>query len=117
MKLPGFADNPYPFMRNADMLVCSSKSEGFSTFVTEGVILGKPIVTTDCTGMREILGDSEYGLICENDEDGIYEGMKKMLSDEKLRSFYAERAAQRGRDFSAGSLAGKTEKFFEDVLN
>ena len=116
VKLPGFIDNPYPFMREADMLVCSSRFEGFSTFVTEGVILGKPIVTTDCTGMRELLGNSEYGLICENNEDGIYEGMKKLLSDEELRNSYAERSAQRGRDFSASSLAKKTEEFFEDII-
>ena len=54
--MPGFVENPYPYMREADLLTCSSVCEGFSTFVTEGVILGKPIVTTDVSGMREILG-------------------------------------------------------------
>ena len=59
--MPGFIENPYPFMREADVLACSSVYEGFSTFVTEGVVLGKPIVTTDVSGMRELLGDSEFG--------------------------------------------------------
>lgn len=117
VKLFGFLDNPYPFIREADLLVCSSRWEGLSTFVTEGVIIGKPIVTTDCTGMRELLGDSEFGLVTESNEDGLYEGMKKMLHDEQLRVHYAEKAAERGRDFSAKALAEKTEIFLTEVLN
>ena len=116
VKLYGFLDNPYPFIRTADLLVCSSRWEGLSTFVTEGVIIGKPIVTTDCTGMRELLGDSEFGLITENDEDGLYNGMKTMLSDKALRKHYAEKAAERGRDFSARVLARKTEEYFEVLI-
>jgi len=116
VKLLGFVDNPYPYIKNAELLVCSSDYEGFSTFVTEGVILGKPVVTTDCTGMREILGDSEYGLITELSDEGLYEGMKKMLTDEKLRAHYAGKAAGRGKEVSALKLAEATEKFLEELI-
>lgn len=116
-KLIGFKHNPYPFLREAEMLVCSSDYEGFSTFVTEGMILGKPVVTTDCTGMREILGDSEFGLITELSDDGLYEGMKIMLSEETLRLHYAEKAAEHGKDFSARVIAKESEKFFEEQMN
>lgn len=115
-KLLGFYDNPYPFLREADLLVCSSDYEGFSTFVTEGVIMGKPIVTTDCGGMREILGDSEYGLITANSEDGVYEGLKKMLCDESARNCFAEKAFSRGSDFSTEALTEKTEKFLQELI-
>ena len=117
VKLFGFLENPYPFIREADLLACSSRWEGLSTFVTEGVILGKPIVTTDCTGMRELLGDSEYGLITESDENALYEGMKKMISDAGLRAKYAEKAAKRGKDFSAKALAEKTQEYFEEQMD
>ena len=80
-KLLGFRDNPYCLMGTADLLVCSSVFEGFSTFITEGLILGKPIVTTDVSGMRELLGDSEYGLITANDDEAFYEGVKRMLTE------------------------------------
>lgn len=113
--LLGFCDNPYPLLRQADFLVCSSRFEGFSTFVTEGVILGKPIVTTDCTGMRELLGDSEFGLITSNNEEALYEGMKKMLRSEQLRLSYAEKAIQRAEHFSAKQLTEETELFFQGV--
>lgn len=116
-RLLGFKENPYPFLREADLLACSSDYEGFSTFATEGVILGKPFVTTNCTGMRELLGDSEFGLITELDDDAFYDGMKKMLSDENLRLHYSEKAAIRGKDFSAKVLAEKTQKYFEEQID
>lgn len=111
VKLFGFQSNPYPFLRDADLLVCSSRYEGFSTFVTEGLILGKPIVTTDCTGMRELLGDSQYGLITENTAEGLFLGMKTMLSDPGLRGRYQAQAQLRGQDFRTKELAAQTEEF------
>ena len=115
-KLLGFRDNPYCMMDAADLLACSSIFEGFSTFITEGLILGKPIVTTDVSGMRELLGDSEYGLITENDDEAFYEGVKRMLTEPGLLEYYAEQAKLRGRDFKCEQLVRKTEAFFEEAL-
>ena len=112
VKLLGFQENPYPILKAADLLVCSSRYEGLSTFVTEGLILGKPIVTTDCTGMRELLADSEFGLITDLTEEALYHGMKTMLQDESLRDRYAEKAAERGWDFSTDRLVQDTESYF-----
>lgn len=114
--MPGFVDNPYPFMREADFLACSSVFEGFSTFLTEGVILGKPIVTTDVSGMRELFGNSEHGLIVENDDEAFLNGMRRMLVDSTLRNEYAAKAAERGKAFSTSALTEKTEQFFADLL-
>lgn len=118
VKLCGFQKNPYPFMRDADWLVCSSNYEGFSTFVSEGLILGKPILTTDCSGMKELLGDSEYGVIVPNDDEEFYKGLKKILSfsEEQARN-YAEKSRLRGKLFSTDYLVKNTERFFESVLN
>ncbi len=113
VRIPGFVENPYPLMREADLLLCSSVYEGYSTFMTEAVILGKPIVTTDVSGMRELLGDSEYGLITENDDEAFYRGVRKMVIDASLRARYAEKAAARGTAFSAGKLAEATEDWLE----
>ncbi|MBO4848172.1 MAG: glycosyltransferase [Clostridia bacterium] len=115
--MPGFVQNPYPFMREADLLACSSIYEGYSTFMTEGVILGKPIVTTDVSGMRELLGASEYGLIVGDDDEEFYCGLKRMLADAGSRDKYAQSASARGMDFSADKLTDATERFFEELLN
>lgn len=114
--MPGLVDNPYPFICEADLLACSSIYEGYSTFATEGVILGKPIVTTEVSGMRELLGDSEYGLIVRNDDEDFYRGMKRMLTDPACREEYAKAASLRSKDFSARALTEKTERFFEELM-
>ena len=112
----GFRRNPYNLMHTADLLVCSSIFEGFSTFVTEGLILGRPIVTTDVSGMRELLGENEYGLITANDDDAFYEGVKRMLTEPGLLEHYAKRADARGKDFRRERLVRETEAFFEKEL-
>ncbi len=114
--MPGFMENPYPFMREADLLACSSVYEGYSTFATEGIILGKPIVTTDVSGMRELLGDSEYGLVVENDDEAFYQGMKRMITNHGLRDSMRERAAARGTAFSTEKQVAQNEAFFESVV-
>lgn len=84
--------------------------------MTEALILGKPVVTTPCSGMDELLGDSEFGLITEDSVEGIYQGLKRMLEDAELREHYAQKAAIRGRDFSKEKLVKQTEQFFEELL-
>lgn len=94
----GSKDNPYGYISNADCYICSSRYEGFSMVVAETLIIGTPIISTDISGAREMLGESEYGLIVENSEDGIYEGMKKILSDKEYFE-YLKSQAQKRKDF------------------
>lgn len=98
VELKGFIKNPYPYLKQADLFVCSSIAEGFSTVVSESVVLGVPVLTTDCAGMIDILGNSEYGLIVDNDEEALYEGLKKMCLDNDLYLKY-KRAVLDRSDF------------------
>ena len=108
----GFKENPYKYTAKADLFVCSSRREGFSTAVTEALILGIPVVSTDCSGARELLGDNEYGLVTENDEEALYQGIKSLLDDPALLAHYREKASERGRMFSTE----ETVKAAEDML-
>ncbi|SKB81141.1 Glycosyltransferase involved in cell wall bisynthesis [Soonwooa buanensis] len=75
----GFTDNPYPYFKKADFYILSSRYEGFPTVLFEAMTLNKNIIATDVSGVREMLNDGDLGLIIENSEEGIYEGMKKAL--------------------------------------
>lgn len=113
VKLLGFQSNPYKFMKKSDLFVCSSRAEGFSTVATEAIISGLPVVTTDCSGMRELLGESQYGIIVSNDEDGIYTGIKTMLIDNEKLSEYKRRAQSRGNQFSIKETIKRTEEVLD----
>ena len=100
----GFKDNPYAYMANCDLFVCSSLSEGYSTAVTEALILGIPVVTTDCSGMHELLGNGKYGVITENNEEALYAGIKELIESPAKLAHYKAMAAERSRDFSLERL-------------
>ena len=83
IKLWGFIANPYPFIKASDVFVCSSRSEGYSTAVTEAIILGLPVITTLCPGMKELLGDHQSGVIVQNEDLSLFEPPKTVISEHR----------------------------------
>lgn len=98
--LTGFIDNPYPYLKSADIYVCSSYAEGFNTAISEAIVLGRAIVATDISGVREQLGEnSEYGIITENSEQGLYDGICKMLQAGNIE-YYQNKSKERREIFN-----------------
>lgn len=112
----GYQTNPYKYIRRADLFVCSSISEGFSTAVTEALIVGTPVITTDVSGMKELLGDSEYGLITDNDESALRDGIQYLLDNPSVLSEYKEKAVTRGEAFKSEQTVKNVEKMFLSLL-
>lgn len=107
----GYQKNPYRFMAQCDLFVCSSYSEGFSTAATEALILGIPVCTTEVSGMKEMLGDhNEYGVVTANDEDALYAGVKRFLDDPAYMQHYRRLAAMRGKDFRTENTVCEAEQ-------
>ena len=89
--LVGFVHNPYPFVKSADIYVCSSLAEGYNTAVSEALILGRAIVSTEVSGIKEQLGvHSEYGIVTENSIDGLYRGLAQMCHNGTFLTYQAK---------------------------
>jgi glycosyltransferase involved in cell wall biosynthesis len=113
----GFQSNPYKYVKAADLYVCSSRREGFSTAVTESLIIGTPVVSTNCSGAYELLGyNNEYGIVTENEEESLYQGIKRMLEGENL-AYYRQKAQERGGEFNAEKTVQSAENMFKEVFN
>ena len=111
--LDGFTDNPYKVLKNSDLFVCSSLFEGLSAAMSEAVILGVPVVTTDVSGAKEVLGDNnEYGIVTENEEEALYEAMKRIISDRELYEEYKEKVNLRKDFFNAENAVKEVTKLF-----
>lgn len=94
--LPGFADNPYAYMKQADVFTLSSRSEGLPTVLIEAMACGCPVVSTDCpSGPREILNNGEYGkLVPVENPEALAEAILQSLSEEYDPSKVQERIEQ-----------------------
>lgn len=108
----GFNVNPYKYVSKMDIFVCSSLVEGYSTAVAESVIVGVPVLTTDCSGMFEILGD-EAGMIVENSEKGLFDGLKFIMSGKDVINNLRMGVKSRQKIFSTDYSIKEFENFIE----
>ena len=109
----GYQTNPYKYVAACDLFVCSSYAEGFSTAATEALIVGTPVITTRVSGMQEMLGDNEYGVITENDEESLYCGIRDLLNDPQRLSYYREKARERGMFFDTEQTVRAVEEMLK----
>ena len=92
VSLPGFVDNPYPYMAQAQLFVLSSLWEGLPTVLIEALACGTNVVATDCpSGPREILAGGKYGKLVATEDpealaNAILETLKTPISSDVLRS-------------------------------
>ena len=77
----GWVENPYAWIRKAELLVLSSDIEGLPSVVIEALILGTPVVATDCpSGIREIMrGTLAKYLVPTDDLSALTEAMRRAL--------------------------------------
>ena len=115
VEMTGFTDNPYPAVKNADFYILSSRYEGFPTVLFEAVTLKKNIIATEVSGVREILENGKLGLIVENSEEGIYEGMKKALTHPESFDAYAETLKTYSMPFTLENSVNSIVQIIDDL--
>lgn len=114
VKLLGFKENPYKYIKKGDLFVCSSKNEGFSLVIAEAMILGLPVISTNCSGPNELLNFGEYGYIVENNEESLYEGLKIIISDDKKLEHYTQKSQERVNFFNYKERINEIIKIFKE---
>ena len=103
-------------MAKCDLFVCTSFAEGFSTAATEALIVGTPVCTVEVSGMREMLGeDNEWGVVTENNEEALYQAIKRLLDDPALLAHYRGKAKERGETFSTEKTVAAVEKMLMEL--
>ena len=114
--LGGYQENPFPYLKSADLFVCSSRQEGLNTAMSEAIILGTPVISTCVSGATEVLGEnSEYGLLVENNDNALYEGLKKLLTSPELLAHYREKAKERAAFFDTSTTVNAVENLIDEV--
>lgn len=116
--LLGYQTNPYKYVAKADLFVCASHAEGFSTAATEALIVGTPVCTVEVSGMKEMLGEhNEWGVVTKNEDESLYQGIRQLLYDSALLASYKEKAAERGRTFSTENTVRAVEDMILKIMD
>lgn len=94
--MPGFKENPYTYMANADVFVLSSAWEGFPNALLEALACGTPVVSTDCpSGPSEMLDNGRYGgLVPVGDYETLARTIAETLNNPLPRNFLLRRASE-----------------------
>lgn len=85
--LLGIKSNPYPYIKDCDIYVQTSKFEGFGIAIAEARMLNKPVVTTRFDAVYSQMIDGKNGLIVDMNADAVCDGILKLISDTALRKY------------------------------
>lgn len=113
--LAGYQKNPYPYMRKSRFLVCSSYTEGLPVTVMESLSMGIPVVSA-LPSIAEVFGDEACGIITENDDASLENGINKMLTEDQFYDQIKLAAQRRSGCFDGSVMIRDIEKEYFEVL-
>lgn len=101
----------------AYVYVHSSPMEGLPTVLLEALSYGVPIAATDSIpGVREILGNNEWGLISPvGDWKTLSDNIRRLFDDQDLRDRLIEKGSKRIKSFASGVAVDKLEQFIDKI--
>lgn len=80
----GLRKNPYPYIKNCDLLAQTSRWEGKSVVLDEAKILAKPVLATNYSTIKDQLIDKKEGLIVDMNSEAIASGIKLLMENKQL---------------------------------
>lgn len=84
--LLGVKANPYPFIKDSDIYVQTSRYEGFGLAIAEARMLNIPVVTTRFDAVYNQMTDKKNGLVVDLNAEAVYEGIVTLVNDSELRN-------------------------------
>jgi glycosyltransferase involved in cell wall biosynthesis len=95
----GAKDNPYPFMKQADIYVHATRFEGKSIAIEEAQILGKTIVASDCTGNTEQIKSGYDGVLLTLNVENLVRELERLIDEPGLQKEYAKHVLEKKLEY------------------
>jgi glycosyltransferase involved in cell wall biosynthesis len=111
--LLGNQANPYPYVKNCDIYVQTSRIGAYDLALAEARCLRKPIVTTVTNSSVEQIMDEVTGFLVPIDVEALYSKVKRLLDYEEIRNRFISHTDMRGLD----AADEKLETFYAHILS
>jgi len=108
----GFQHNPFKFMKYADLFCIATRYEGLCNSIIEAMVLGLPVIATDCkSGPSETLEHGKYGiLVPAENSDALASEIIKVLTNTKLRENLSMLSLKRAEYYNYDKLLPEWER-------
>jgi glycosyltransferase involved in cell wall biosynthesis len=108
----GYIENVHTLFSSIDVVVLPSfYGEGVPHSLTEALAAGKPIITTDIPGCKEVFSDNGY-LIEHQNSDALYEAMKDILENRQLLDKWSKNSRKHAEKFDIKKVNQNTIKLY-----
>ena len=111
--MEGRANNPYEKIVGKDLFILTSIYEAFGLVIVESMTLKVPVLALESPATNELISNNKNGLIVDNSEEGLYQGLKKVISNPKLLSDWKQSL----KDYNYENNNKRIIKEIEDILN
>ena len=114
----GFIDHVPPVLKEFDLFLMTSKTEGLGTSVLDSFAAGVPVVSTDGGGLAEIVINNKSGLSSAvKDYKSLAENLVSLLEKPEKQKELVEKAKEFVKQFSKENMAAETLNCYEEVIN
>ena len=114
IKLIGYVNNPYPYLKKSDVICLTSIAEGFPTVIAEALILGCPFVATNVAGIEELSDGGKCGIIVETTKESIANGLETIILDNEMRKKMSSNCFNTIKRYTIDEQINKINKVFEE---
>lgn len=113
--LLGNKTNPYPYIKQSDLLVSSSERESYGLTILEAMILKTPVIATNTTGARFLLKEGKLGYIVQNDKCFLTI-LQKLVYDREMLNAHVNEAFEYAAHLNLANYKKKISKYIDEVI-
>ncbi len=115
IKWTGFQDDMVKVIEDSDVIVLPSYREGLPKSLIEACAIGRPIITTNVPGCRDVVTHGINGLLVPpKNHISLAEAMEKLLLDKELRILMGKNGRKIAeKEFSIEGVVSKTFAIYE----
>jgi glycosyltransferase involved in cell wall biosynthesis len=102
---------------NNDLLLITSRHEGFSLVAAEAMASGLPVIGPDIAGLREVVSDGETGLLVDptNNTTGYIDAINKLIVSDSLFEELSRKSVDFSKQFTIAKTSSRYQNIYEQI--